>query len=70
MMVATNKPAILGGEKAVTLDQTEANRWPIISNVDEQAVLEVLQSGELSINPVIEKLEDGICSLPNRQLRN
>ncbi len=67
MMVATNKPAILGGEKAVTLDQTEANRWPIISNVDEQAVLEVLQSGELSINPVIEKLEDDFKKLTGRK---
>ena len=66
-MVATNKPAILGGEKAVTLDQTEANRWPIISNVDEQAVLEVLQSGELSINPVIEKLEDDFKKLTGRK---
>lgn len=41
-------PAILGGPKAVTLDQTEANRWPIITQQDEDAVLRVLRTGELS----------------------
>jgi dTDP-4-amino-4,6-dideoxygalactose transaminase len=41
-------PAILGGPKAVTLDQTEANRWPIIDADDEASVMRVLRSGELS----------------------
>ncbi|MBL8990341.1 MAG: DegT/DnrJ/EryC1/StrS family aminotransferase [Phycisphaerae bacterium] len=41
-------PAILGGAPAVTLDQTEANRWPIITEEDEREVLRVLRSGELS----------------------
>jgi len=41
-------PAILGGPKSVTLDQTEANRWPIIDAEDEASVLRVLRSGELS----------------------
>ncbi|MDP1660351.1 MAG: DegT/DnrJ/EryC1/StrS family aminotransferase [Phycisphaerales bacterium] len=41
-------PAILGGPKAVTLDQAEANRWPIIDADDEASVMRVLRSGELS----------------------
>jgi dTDP-4-amino-4,6-dideoxygalactose transaminase len=51
-------PAILGGSPAVTAPQDEALRWPIISEEDERAVLEVLRSGELSINPVVFALED------------
>lgn len=45
---AGQRPAILGGPRAVTLDQTEANRWPIITAEDEREVLRVLRSGELS----------------------
>jgi perosamine synthetase len=52
------KPAILGGEKAVTLSQAEANRYPIITSEDEEAVLEVLRSGQLSTHPVTRRLED------------
>ena len=33
----SEKPAILGGPRAVTLDATEANRWPILSEEDEAA---------------------------------
>lgn len=51
-------PAILGGSPAITLDQTEANRWPVITSEDEQSVLEVLRSGELSIHPVVCELEN------------
>ena len=50
-------PAILGGPRAVTLDATEANRWPIITDEDEQAVLRVLRSGDLSTHPVSRELE-------------
>ena len=52
------RPALLGGRRAVTLDQTEALRWPIISEPDETAVLEVLRSGKLSINENVRGLED------------
>lgn len=41
-------PACLGGTPAVTLDQKEANRWPIITAEDEASVLRVLRTGELS----------------------
>jgi len=52
------RPAILGGTPAVTLDQTEANRWPIITEDDEQAVLRVLRSGQLSISDETTALEE------------
>ncbi|MHC5110418.1 MAG: DegT/DnrJ/EryC1/StrS family aminotransferase [Planctomycetota bacterium] len=52
------KPAILGGLPAVTLDGSEANRWPIITDEDVDAVTEVLRSGKLSINEINYALED------------
>jgi perosamine synthetase len=51
-------PALLGGPHAVTLDQSAALRWPIITDEDESAVLEVLRSGDLSSHPVGRQLED------------
>ncbi|MBX7174488.1 MAG: DegT/DnrJ/EryC1/StrS family aminotransferase [Pyrinomonadaceae bacterium] len=57
-MSKLDNPAILGGEKAVTLDETEANRYPIITEEDEQAVLEVLRSGNLSFHPATRELEN------------
>jgi dTDP-4-amino-4,6-dideoxygalactose transaminase len=53
-----SRPAILGGDPAVTLDQTKANRYPIITSEDEAAVLEVLRSGQLSLHPVARDLEN------------
>ena len=57
MTTATHIPAILGGEKAVTCNQSEANKWPIIDQQDEDSVLEVLRSGNLSLHPVVDELE-------------
>ncbi|MCP3906166.1 MAG: DegT/DnrJ/EryC1/StrS family aminotransferase [Planctomycetes bacterium] len=53
-----DRPAILGGTPAITLPQDEATRWPIITEEDEQAVLRVLRTGELSINNEVAALED------------
>src|SRR5262245_30793900 len=50
-------PAILGGPKSVTLDQTEALKWPLLTNEDEEAVLRVLRDGDLSLHPVTRELE-------------
>lgn len=50
-------PAILGGRPAVTLDQTEANRWPILTSEDEAAVIDVMRHGDLSNHPVTRELE-------------
>lgn len=57
-MAKLSKPAILGGEKAVTLEQAEANRYPIITGEDEEAVLEVLRDGQLSTHSVTRELEN------------
>lgn len=51
-------PAILGGPNAVTIDGTDANRWPIITEEDRSAVLQVLRDGDLSLHPVTRELED------------
>jgi perosamine synthetase len=56
--ISTERPAILGGKPAVTLDQREANRWPTITDEDVAAVTEVLRGGDLSINPVTQALEE------------
>lgn len=53
-----NKPAILGGSKAVTMDSTAANRWPVITSEEEGAVLRVLRDGDLSLHPVTRELEE------------
>jgi perosamine synthetase len=52
------RPAILGGAPAVTLDQADAMRWPIITAEDEQAVLSVLRSGQISISDETAALEE------------
>jgi dTDP-4-amino-4,6-dideoxygalactose transaminase len=51
-------PAILGGTPAVTLDQTEANRWPVLTEDDERAVLQIMRDGDISTHPVIRELEN------------
>jgi dTDP-4-amino-4,6-dideoxygalactose transaminase len=52
------RPAVLGGEPAVTLSHIEANRWPIFTEEDENAVLRVIRHGDLSTHPVIRELEE------------
>ena len=47
-----------GGEKAVTIDQADALRWPILTDEDERAIVEVLRHGDLSNHPVTRALED------------
>ena len=54
----TDRPAILGGAPAVTIDQRPANRWPLLQADDEAAVLEVMRDGDLSNHPVTRHLED------------
>ena len=60
-------PAILGGEPAVTLDQAEANRWPLITEEDEQAVLEVMRSGDITTHPVARELERDYAAFTGRK---
>lgn len=51
------RPAILGGNPAVTLDQEAANRWPVLTTDDERAVIQILRDGDISTHPVIRQLE-------------
>ncbi len=51
-------PAILGGSPAVTADETKANRWPILTEEDEQAVLHIVRDGDISTHPVCRELEE------------
>lgn len=60
-MTVHDQLAVEGGPPAVTLEQTEANRWPIITDEDEQAVLRILRDGDLSTHPVIRELESAYC---------
>ncbi len=39
------KLALNGGEKAITLGQDEALRWPIVGEEDKKRVIQVLEMG-------------------------
>lgn len=49
MHALTNQPlALLGGPKAVNAEDPALYAWPIVTQEDEQAVLEVLRAGKMS----------------------
>lgn len=52
-----SKPAILGGQKSVTICDKEANRWPIVTEDDFIAVKEILNDGKLNNHPIIRTFE-------------
>lgn len=47
-MSKMEKLALLGGPKAVQMDQSDLFKWPIITEEDEIAALEVLRAGSMS----------------------
>ena len=53
----TEKPALLGGPKAVTRDPGDMFDWPIVTEEDEQAVLEVLRRRAMSFVDVTQQFE-------------
>ncbi len=55
------RPALLGGPKAVSSIDQEANRWPILTQEDEQAVLQVMRDGDISLHQVTRDLEEDYC---------
>lgn len=63
----TELPALLGGTPAVTADQSEANRWPVLTQEDEEAVLRVMRDGNISTHPVIRELEQDYQSFTGRE---
>src|SRR3989344_3648680 len=60
-------PAILGGKPSVALDQQAANRWPVLTGEDEQAVQRVLRDGNISTHPVIRELEQDYAAFTGRR---
>lgn len=63
----TERPAILGGVPAVTADHGAANRWPLLTREDEDAVLRVMRDGNISTHPVIRELEQDYRELTGRE---
>ena len=63
-----SKLAIQGGDKAITLDQSEASEWPIIDDEVTEAVVNQLQSGEISFSDTIYKFEEEFARLSRGQV--
>ena len=57
MTATRSNLAIHGGPKAVRTDPGDVFRWPIITNEDEEAVLEVLRRGGMSGTDVTIQFE-------------
>lgn len=53
-----SKLALFGGPKAVTKDPCDLFTWPIVTEEDEAAVLEVLRRGAMSDTDVTKKFEE------------
>jgi dTDP-4-amino-4,6-dideoxygalactose transaminase len=60
MSAATSPLAVLGGPKAVQSDAGDMFAWPIITEEDEQAVLEVLRVGGMSGTEVTAVFEQDL----------
>jgi perosamine synthetase len=60
-------PAILGGIPLVEADHAAANRWPLLGEEEEQAVLRVMRDGNLSFHPVVRELEADYRALTGRR---
>ena len=53
-----NQPlAIQGGPKAVPQDEPDLFKWPIVTDEDEQAVLDVLRNGNMSAGNISREFE-------------
>lgn len=56
--MSTSQPlALLGGEKAVTLDPGDMFKWPIVTSEDEEAVVQVLRDGNMSGTDITKLFE-------------
>lgn len=62
----SNIPAILGGPKSVTLEHGDINKWPLLTDKDEEAVLGVMRDGNISTHPIIRELENDYAKFTNR----
>lgn len=53
----SEKLALLGGPKAATTDPQTLTKWPLITQEDENAVLEVLRAGSMSGTDISKQFE-------------
>ena len=72
--MAMSKLAFFGGPKAVTADEGDIFRWPIITAEDEAAVLDVLRRGAMSGWDLTLAFEEDLkstlaCSTPSATTR-
>ncbi len=65
--MAESKLAILGGEKAVTSDPGDMFTWPIVTEEDEAAVLDVLRRGAMSGTDVTLQFEKEFAEWQGRK---
>lgn len=63
----SSKLAILGGPKAVKHDSDDIFKWPIITEEDEEAVLDVLRKGSMSGTDVTQEFEREFASWQGRK---
>ncbi|MFQ6048674.1 MAG: DegT/DnrJ/EryC1/StrS family aminotransferase [Phycisphaerae bacterium] len=56
-MAASQRLALLGGPKAVEVDEPDLFGWPIVTEEDERAVLEVLRAGSMSSIEITRQFE-------------
>lgn len=62
-----DRPALLGGDKAVTLPQEDMFTWPIVTRRHEEAVLRVLRAGAMSGLEVTRQFERRYAEMLGRR---
>jgi dTDP-4-amino-4,6-dideoxygalactose transaminase len=64
---AKTLPAYLGGEPVIDATLPVSRRWPMMTDAEERAVLEILRDGNISTHPVIRGLEQDYCRFTGRR---
>jgi len=62
----SNKPVVLGGEKAITEDHKINCQWPITGSDELNAIAKIFDDGDISTHPVRYELEAAFCDKFNR----
>ena len=55
--ILDQKLALLGGPKVIEAEEPDLFRWPIVTEEDEQAVVEVIREGSMSGRHITEQFE-------------
>jgi len=58
--LTTSKLALLGGPKSICAEQEDVFSWPIVTEEDEQAVLDVLRKGTMSNHDITVEFEKDV----------